>query len=285
MPTHGEVLEVQRLTPRLVRVVLGGDGLADFSSTPWTDQYVNALFIPDAAPYEVPFDVDEARALDPAHRPVGRRYTIRWWDDGTRTLAIDFVVHGDVGFAGRWANRARPGDRLQFVGPTGGYAPAPDADAHLMVGDESALPAIAASLERVAAGRPAWAVLLVDDEDSHLELDCPGRLATTWVHRHDAEPGDRVQLLRAVEALELPRGHLDVFVHGEANEVRAIRRHLLVERAIPKEHTSISPYWRREHTDEQWRAVKSEWLAASERDLASEDSVQHGRGTWSRGAQ
>lgn len=267
MAIYGEVLEVRHLTPRMVRVVLGGDGLAQFTPTPWTDQYVNALFVPEGAPYEVPFDVDDARALPAEHRPVGRRYTIRWWDDTTRTVAIDFVVHGDVGHAGRWANNARPGDRLQIVGPTGSYAPDPSADAHLMVGDESAIPAIAASLERVTPTQQAHAVLIVDDADHHLDLTCPGSLDTTWVHRADAAPGDRDQLLSAVQGVELPSGDIQVFVHGEANEVRAVRRHLLGERAIAKERTSISPYWRRDHTDEQWRAVKADWIAESERDL------------------
>jgi NADPH-dependent ferric siderophore reductase len=265
--TYGEVVEVQRLTPRLVRIVLGGEGLAAFEPTDRTDQYVNALFPPDDAPYGVPFDPEAVRELAPEHRPAGRRYTIRWWDEATRTVAIDFVVHGDVGRAGRWADRARPGDRLQIVGPSGGYAPDPDADVHLMVGDESALPAIAASLERVPAGRPALAVLLVDDADHQLDLSCPGELSTTWVHRANATPGDRDQLLRAVEAVDLPAGYVQVFVHGEAAETRAIRRHLLGDRGIPREHTSISPYWRRDHTDEQWREVKADWLRDQEGDL------------------
>lgn len=268
MTTFGEVVEVQRLTPHLVRVVLGGEGLADYTPTDWTDQYVNALFVPDGAPYSVPFDPDEVRALGPEHRPVGRRYTIRWWDGATRRLAIDFVVHGDVGTAGRWADRARTGDRLQIVGPTGGYAPEPAADAHLMVGDESALPAIAAALERVPPGVPVQAVLLVHDADHHLALDCPGTLDITWLHRAEATHGDRDQLLRAVEALDLPSGHLQVFVHGEAAEVRSVRRLLLAKRGIPREHASISPYWRRDHSDEQWRVVKAAWLQECEQDLS-----------------
>ncbi len=267
MATYGDVIEVERLTPRMIRVVLGGEGLDGYAPTTWTDQYVNALFVPAGAPYTVPFDVDEARRLAPEHRPVGRRYTIRRWDEATRRLTIDFVVHGDVGVAGRWANHAQPGDQLQFVGPSGGYAPDPDAAGHLLVGDESALPAIAASLERVPAGRPVWAVLVVDDAAHRIALDCPGALVVTWVHRDAAAPGDTDHLLRAVEALDLPPGRLDVFVHGEAAEVRAVRRHLLGERGIPKAGSSISPYWRRNHSDEEWRKVKKAWIAESEQDV------------------
>jgi NADPH-dependent ferric siderophore reductase len=260
MTLYGEVLEAERLTPHMVRVVLGGDGLAEFTPAPFTDQYVNALFVPEGAPYAVPFDVDAARAGAPEHRPVGRRYTIRRWDPDTRRVTIDFVVHGDIGFAGRWANHAAVGDRLQMVGPTGGYTPATTADWHLMVGDESALPAIAASLEQVRPGVPTLVFAVVDGPDHELALDCPGDLKLQWVHRESA-PGRHDLLLAAVEATELPAGSVDVFVHGEAGEVRAVRRHLLGDRGIPKDGASISPYWRRSFTDEAWREVKAAFVA------------------------
>lgn len=266
MVVYGEVVEVERLTPSMVRIVLGGEGLAEFAPNAFTDAYVNALFVPPGAPYAVPFDEQEARNGAAEHKPVGRRYTVRAWDPDTRRLSIDFVVHGDVGFAGRWANAAAPGDRLQVSGPGGGYAPDPDADWHLMVGDESALPAIAASLERVPPGRRTLAVLVVDDADHHVELDCPGDLEVTWVHRED-DPTNPDQLVQTVTKLTFPPGQPHVFVHGEAGEVRAVRRHLLGERGLARDGASISPYWRRNFTDETWRAVKREWLAAVAEDV------------------
>lgn len=263
---YGEVVEVERLTPRMVRIVLGGDGLADYEPCGFTDQYVNAFFIPDGAPYSVPFDVDAARDAEPALRPLGRRYTIRWWDPEARRVAIDFVVHGDVGSAGRWANNAEVGDLLQFSGPSGGYAPDASADWYLMVGDESALPAIAASLERVPADRRAIAVIVVDDADHELPLRCPGELDVRWVHRVD-EPGDHELVVRAVGQLAFPDGRPDVFVHGEAAEVRAIRKLLFGGHGLDRHGTSISPYWRRAHSDEEWRQVKRDWLAEQALDV------------------
>ena len=113
--TWGEVDEVRWLSPRMVRVVLGGPGLDAFEPTPWTDQYVYALFIRPGAPYAVPFDVEAARSGAKEHKPVGRRYTVRAWDAESRKLTLDFVTHGDEGYAGAWAASARPGDHLQFV--------------------------------------------------------------------------------------------------------------------------------------------------------------------------
>lgn len=266
MTQYGTVIETEFLTPHYVRVVLGGEGLAEFEPAPFTDQYVNALFVPDGAPYAVPFDPDEVKDLPSELRPRGRRYTIRWWDAEARRVAIDFVVHGDVGHAGRWAANAIPGDRLQIVGPTGGYRPADEADWHLLVGDESALPAIAASAEVLPAGRPAHAIVVVDDAGHQLDLASPADLVVTWVHRA-TDPGNHDLLLEAVRALTFPDGRVDVFVHGEAAEVRAVRKHLLGQRGIAGEGTSISPYWRRGCDDEAWREVKRAWLAESAADV------------------
>lgn len=267
LSTYGIVESTEQLTPNLIRVVFGGEGLVEFTPTEWTDQYVNARFLPDGVDYAPPFDLDEVLTLPREQRPVGRRYTVRSWNAEARQLTMDFVVHGDIGHAGRWAHHARPGDRLQFTGPSGGYRPDPAADAHLFAGDESALPAIAASLEVLPAGARAYCVLVVDDADGELPLVSPGDLHLSWLHRVDAAPGDPDQLLRGVQAVELPAGRTQVFVHGEAYEVRSIRKHLVGDRGIPKEDASISPYWRRGKNDEQWRQVKRDWITASDDEL------------------
>ncbi len=263
---HGTVEQVERLTPTLVRVVLGGDGLDEFSMAPWTDAYVNLLFVPPQAPYAVPFDLAEARSLDRDAWPVPRRFSVRAWDEASRRLTIDFVVHGDEGTAGRWAQAARPGDLLQLTGPSGAYRPEPAAAWHLMVGDESALPAIAASLDALAPGEVAVAVLLVDGPEHELDLTGPGDVEVVWVHRSSLTGPAEDALVDAVAAIDRPFDDVRAFVHGEAVETRAVRRHLLGERAVAREALSVSPYWRRTMTDERWREVKRDWLAEVEQD-------------------
>jgi len=264
---YGTVLTTERLTPELVRVVLGGEGLADFVPCADTDAYVNAFFVPEGAPYGVPFTDDEIRDLPREQRPFPRRYTVRRWAAETRQLTIDFVVHGDVGMAGRWAQHAQPGDYLQVRGPGGGYAPHDDADSYLLVGDESALPAIAACAEAVPAGRPVLVVVEVGSAAGELTLDSPGDLQVHWVHR-DAHDGDPDRLLaETLRTLPRPVGLVSAFVHGEAASVRAVRRHLLVEGIVERDHLSASPYWRRGRTDEEWRTVKSAWQREVEKDV------------------
>lgn len=256
----GEVTATERLSPSMVRIVLGGPGLDDFHPTGFSDEYVNILVVPDDAPYGVPFDLEAVKELGAQARPHRRRFTVRHWDAAARRLTIDFVAHGEVGHAGRWAQRASVGDRLQLAGPSGGYRPEPTADWHLMAGDESALPAIAASLDVLAAGAVAHVFVVVDGPEHELELASPGDVRLRWLHRSTAADPDTL-LLDAIAAHEFPPGTPQVFVHGEAGEVRAVRRHLLIDRGLDKEGTSISPYWRRDHTDEAWRAIKKQWQA------------------------
>jgi NADPH-dependent ferric siderophore reductase len=268
-PRVAEVLRTSRLTPHMIRVVLGGDGLAGFPAGAFTDHYVKLLFPPADAPYGVPYDVEQVRAEFPAEQwPVTRTYTVRAWDDEAGELTVDFVWHGDEGLAGPWAAAARPGDRIQFFGPGGGYAPSPDADWHLLAGDESALPAIGAALERLPAGARALAfVEVTGPEEEQADLVGGDGVELTWVHRGNAAPGEA--LVAAVRAAALPEGTGHLFVHGEAAAVRDLRRHLREAHGLPREFTSISGYWRRGDTEDGWQSTKREWNAAIEAEEAT----------------
>jgi NADPH-dependent ferric siderophore reductase len=276
---HGRVVGASRLTPALVRIVLEGGDLERFEMVEATDAYVNLAFPPAGAPYDEVFEPAEVRATqDKQWWPARRRYTVRSWDPEARRLTIDFVVHGDTGVAGAWADRARPGDALVLEGPAGGYRPDPDVDWLLMVGDESALPAIAASLEHVRPGTMTVVRLLCDGPDHEVALESPGNLALAWVHRSGDGRDDEL-LYEAVRDVPTLRGRGHAFVHGEATEIRQIRKHLLTERGLSRADMSCSPYWRRDMDDEAWRAVKRDFVSAMEADVPPEDSVKAGAAT------
>jgi NADPH-dependent ferric siderophore reductase len=265
---YGEVRSSSWLTPKLVRIVLGGPGLEGFVMPDATDAYVNLAIAPPGAPYEAIFDPTHVREQhEKRHWPARRRYTVRSWDPVQRELAMDFVVHGESGVAGPWAASARPGDVLVFEGPGSGFRPDPAADWYLLVGDESALPAIAASLETIPAGALAVVRLLCDGPDHEIELPVQEAVDLTWLHR-TGSPADADLLVAAVRDLALPRGRVHAFVHGEADEIRAIRRHLLLELGLERAHMSCSPYWRSQMTDEAWRKVKRDYVTAMEADVA-----------------
>lgn len=264
---HGHVATTERITPTMVRVVLSGDDLAAYEDGGCTDAYVNVAIPPLGAPYDAPFDIaavhaSVARELQPARR----RYTVRRWDPAERLLTIDFVVHDGKGVGGPWAADAEPGSVLVFTGPNGSYRPDPQADWHLMVGDESALPAIAASLEAVPAGAPVIVRMLCDGPASEVALSTPGQLDLRWLHR-SGTANDADLLSASVRDVTFPPGRVQAFVHGEAGEVREVRRHLLADRGLPRADLSTSPYWRRHLTDEAWREIKPAWNAEVERDV------------------
>lgn len=264
-PIYAEVERIDRLSPELVRIALTGGTLDRFEASTATDAYINARFVPADSPLTVPFGPDDLEGVLPEHRPRPRRFTIRRWSPETLTLEIDFVVHGDVGYAGSWAQHAAPGDRLQFEGPGGSYRPSPEVDWHLFVGDESSFGAIGASLESLPSTAHAAVYALVQSSGSEIKFPSAASVSTTWLYR-DGASDPTVLLADAVAAATFPSGMFDVFVHGEAGEVRAVRRHLVADRGMNPDGASISAYWRRQHTDEQWRETKREWMAEQSRD-------------------
>jgi NADPH-dependent ferric siderophore reductase len=270
------VLRTERLTPAMVRLTLGGPGLAGFAPSPYADSYIKLVLVPGLgatasgsdvlAAWTTPdgrLDLDAARtALPPEHQPRMRTYTVRAYDDMDLTLTVDVVVHGASGVAGPWAAAAAPGDEVAVVGPGGGYSPDLTADHHLLVGDASALPAVAVALERLGASASGTAVLEVADRAEEVTLHVPDGIALRWVHTGDAAPGAR--LVEAVRALPWPAGRVHAFVHGEAGSVRELRRYLRVDRGLTKADLSISGYWRLGAADEGWRAGKRAWLRGIE---------------------
>lgn len=259
------VLRTERITPHMVRVVLGGDSLAELGLSGHTDAYVKLCFAPEGTDYAHPFDMARIREEQPRELwPTTRTYTVRSFEPATGEMVIDFVVHGDEGLAGPWAARAVPGDEITFLGPAGGYNPDASADWHLLAGDESALPAIAASLEQMPAGALVHAFVEVSDAAEEQKIVTPDGVEVTWLHRGGRPVGEL--LTAAVKELEFPPGAVQGFVHGEAGFVKEIRRHLRLEREIPLARLSISGYWRQGQNDDAWRSVKREWNEQVERE-------------------
>lgn len=264
----GRVERVEQLTPHMIRVVLGGEGLSEFATSGATDSYVKLLFPPPAPDEPEHYDLEAVRAeLPRSEWPVTRTYTVRTWDPGTRELTVDFVHHGEEGLAGVWAAGAKPGDRLRFLGPGGGYAPSPEADWHLLAGDESALPAIAAALEALPEASPAHVFVEVENAAEEQPLAVREGVHVRWLHREGGVVGSK--LVPAVRALEFPAGDGQAFVHGEANFVRDLRRLLRVEHALPKERLSVSGYWRLGRDEDAWQASKAEWNKSVEAEEAA----------------
>lgn len=295
------VRSAEWVTPGFVRVTFTGASLADFGFV-GIDQRVK-LLLPDSRGVlpELRAGDDwyaEWCALSAAEQPPMRTYTpraLRPADPVTgepATVAIDFAWHPDPGPAAAWAAAARPGDVAAIVGPNGAYSastravgwlPPRDARRLLIVGDESALPAIAGILETVDPAVAAVRVILELGEPADVALlDAPAGV-TVDVHERAGRPYGEA-LVAAVRALDDPAFRpasaarevedIDVdttvlwevpgldeatgmplahdsrsarayaWLAGEAGAIKQIRRELVTERGMPRDAVAFMGYWR-----------------------------------------
>jgi len=236
-----QVRRSERITPRMVRVTLAGDELAGFRGE-GPDRRIKMFF--PVAGQERPA-VPRATSGGPVWpagepRPAIRTYTVRRFDPVAGELDVDFVLHEGHGPAAAWARDARPGAWVGVSEPGGRYEPDPAADFHLVIGDETALPAVATVLEALPAGVPVLAFLEVADAAEEQEL--PGSAQVRWLHRGDAAPGE--PLAAAVRAAEFPPGSGQAWLSGESGCVRDLRKHLLGERGFDRKRVYATGYWR-----------------------------------------
>jgi NADPH-dependent ferric siderophore reductase len=254
-----EVVRREQVTPHLVRLVLGGEEFDLFEASDKTDAYVKIFFAKPELGLAPPYDVAELReTLAPEDLPVTRTYTVRSLDPIARTLTIDFVVHGDEGLAGPWADRARPGDRLTFAGPGGAYSPDPGADWHLLVADHSALPATAAILEALAADARGLAFIQIPGASDEIPLAAPRGLEVRWLHGEESSV-----LVDAVSSAVWLPGRPSIFAHGEREAMKALRN-LFRERGVVRSELSLSGYWARGRTEDRFQAEKREPIGVIE---------------------
>ncbi|MFD4748585.1 siderophore-interacting protein [Streptomyces rubiginosohelvolus] len=265
--TYVRVVDVERVTPGTARIGFTADELPGLMEDR-PDQQVK-LCLPRAGqtvPRLPERDADDPYgmrwyeaylAIPEAERPWMRGFTVRSYDRERNVMAVDFVLHGEGGPAARWGASARVGDVLGMVGPSSLYArPLPAARRMLLAGDETALPAIATVLEALPAGTGAVVYAEVAGAAEERELPpAAGGAEVRWVHRDLG--GSLVEAVRDAGAdLE---GVDAAWVAGEASAVRALRRHLVEDRELPKAAVEFSGYWRRALTQDD---------APTEEDLA-----------------
>lgn len=275
-PIHTfQVVRTERLTPHMVRVVLGGTGFDTFEPKDFTDSYVKFVIVPtgvDVDALERPLTLDSFKQLPADQQPTVRTYTVRSYDPANRQITVDFVVHGDTGVAGPWAASLAPGDPAYLMGPNGAYAPNPDADWHLLVADEAGLPALSAALEALPPNAIGQTFIEVAGPEDELALTAPAAVQIQWVHRGgradevpDARAGDNAPVIAAVRAAQWLPGQVQVFIHGEAQAVmHNLRPYVRKERGVDPKWASISGYWRRGRTEETFRQWKAELAKAEE---------------------
>jgi NADPH-dependent ferric siderophore reductase len=218
-----QVVESARLTPHMQRLTLTAPQLDRFGHLPGQD--VMLLVAAEG------------------NRPVRRRYTIRRLDAAARLLTLDIVLHGD-GPGERWVRSARPGDRIEGIGPRGKITMSATADWHLFIGDESALPATFAMTEALPADSSATLVLEVPEESDEQDLPAAASTRISWLHRLGGPAGDPSALAAEAAEVEFPPGRGHAYLFGEATVVSRLRE-ILAERGLAQDQVSPKAYWGR----------------------------------------
>lgn len=212
------------VTPGMIRITLESADLADFTSLS-PDDHVKLL---------IPTDTGE---------PDRRDYTPRSFDREARTLTLDFAVH-DAGPATRWAIDAVVGDTLNIAGPRGSVTVSPTFDWWVLVGDETALPAIGRRLEELPAGARVITVVTVAGPQEEQSFATQADHQAIWVHRPLAGAADPAPVLAALKALTLPEGDGFVWIASEAQVARAARDYATTAWNHPKGWLKAAGYWK-----------------------------------------
>ncbi len=234
-----EVMRVERITPHIVSVNFHGEDLHDFISASFDDHVKFMLpATPDGELLLPVLGPEGMKFPEGAQRPVMRDYTPRRFDAQRREITIEFALHGD-GPVAQWAAQARSGQRAGIGGPRGSTVIPLDYAWHLLIGDETALPAIARRLEELPSGAKAIVMVETGDAADQRPLASAAQVRVQWLV-HQGRSG----LVEATRALQLPPGEGFAWAAGESATITAVRQALIEELGLDKHQVKASAYWK-----------------------------------------
>lgn len=224
------VKRVDKIAAHMVRVTLAGD-LEGFTSLGFDDHV--KLFFPDGT-----------TNTEGAPNMLGRDFTPRRYDPAAKTLEIDFAIH-DAGPATRWAAGVKAGDTLALGGPRGSFIIPATYDWHLLMGDDTALPAISRRLAELPPKTRVVVVCEVDGPSDEIALPTETHATVTWAHRNGAPAGANDVLAKTLAGLKLPAGDYYAWVACESLTAKALRRQLIADHGANPKWMRAAGYWRR----------------------------------------
>tara|TARA_R110002020_G_scaffold14227_15_gene50519 strand:+ start:6974 stop:7780 length:807 start_codon:yes stop_codon:yes gene_type:complete len=231
---------ITSLSPRMRRIRLTGD-MTGFAAPGHADHVKVFFFPPGITPRLVPIGPDGAQ-FAPGEQPQMRDYTPRAYDVDAGTLDLDFVLHGD-GPAARWAAQAAVGQTLVIGGPRGSLLIPTNFDWYLLVGDETAIPALARRMAELPAAARVLTVIEVKDPAEHHPFPGMADVSLTYLYRHGRPAGTTSLILDRLRVTRFPAGTAHAFVAGEAGMSKAVRAHLTEERGFNPDYVRAAGYW------------------------------------------
>lgn len=240
---------IEQLTPGFSRVTVQGDGLAAYRTIRPADAFKLVIPPDGMGSVRMPKISPAGAPVWPADRPapLTRGFTVRTFDPATRRLAFDVALHG-AGPAMTWLTHTRPGDTAVLLGIRREFH-AGDVDHHLLIGDSTSLPAIAAIVESLDVPSTVYLQAESPAERSLVKGD------VRWIHSPPLTgPGSALE--EAVRTFRRPAGRLQAWCAAEAGVVRSIRRYLVGELAVGRDDLHTVAYWIAGETAEGSDAVR-----------------------------
>jgi NADPH-dependent ferric siderophore reductase len=219
------VTRLERLAPTMLRTVLGGMELAGFTSLGF-DDHVKLFFPAEAA-------------------PVMRDFTPRHYDAAAGELWIDFYLH-ETGPAATWAAQVAVGHTVVVGGPRGSALISLEGiDSHVLIGDETALPAIGRRLAELPPNTSALVLRESDGGAKSYPLQSRAPVKVVEVARDGQGAAPAQEIIETLRNLTLPAGRCFIWVATESQAARAIRRYLTDERGLDRHWIKAAGYWQR----------------------------------------
>lgn len=228
-----QVVRIEDITPHMRRIVLTGEDLIDFP-TNQESAHFKAIF-------PKPGQIKPKLGLYPGFKKWMRSYTIRAFDEYSKELSVDFAVNDHKGLATNWASNAKEGDYLGVAGPGDTKHTNYNAHWHLFVADLTALPATAATLEKLPRNAIGAAFIQIPTEDDKQWIKAPEKIQLNWVINNQL---NKNALLEQVENFDWIDGEPAIFIAAESSQMQAIKKFIKTKPGYTKQQTYASGYWK-----------------------------------------
>lgn len=234
-----EVIKKQLISPSLLSISFAGDTLDDFLSLTF-DDHIKLFFPEPGETLPILPKVTAEGGLDfSAGRSIMRDFTPRKYSNAAKELEIQFVLHGD-GPASTWAQSANVGDLLGIGGPKTSFIMPEDMDWLMLIGDQTAFPAIARCLDELNRDIPITLILKIEAADQKILFERRENLTIVWV----VAANDSPVFAHTVRDYTLPTGQGFVWAAGEASSMQLIHSYLVDTHHMEKGRVRVSNYWK-----------------------------------------
>ncbi|ADZ69827.1 siderophore-interacting protein [Polymorphum gilvum] len=248
----------RRLTPNMIRITFTGEDLADFPDG--KEGAHCKLAFPRSGESLTAFAAHYAEGQPSGRIHPVRTYTVRAFRRDGPEMDIDFVAHGDEGPATRWAQAARPGDFLAFMGPGPVKVSGFHADWYLVAADMSALPVATATLEAMPRSARGVAIFEIHSAEDRQDIDMPDGIEVHWLVQGDPHQPSTA-LIDVIRRLTFPQGRIQTCIAGESGVIRALRLLVQTERGVDKADAYISGYWKIGMVEDEHQAARRDGRA------------------------